>query len=262
MIELGLAKRNVIVPVCANSLDVPVRSAMEGIMGRVWVPDLENPSFCLIKLGTFAYVLGVPPKGERTLELLKVIRTECGGTFIKPENEHWINWMESSLEDGYRTVSRYALKYDEARFDREKLKSYAYSLPEGYVMKKIDRTLFRQLLKEDWSAPFVSNFENEDQFEKSGTGYGILKGKELVSGCSACGFSEGMMEMDAETKTEYRRKGLSACAAAKFLLDCLDRNLKPNWNTFSLHMVSVAKELGYTLDRDITVFQIAPEDFE
>jgi len=262
MIELGFAKRDVIVPICRDSREVLVRSAMEGRMGRVWVPGMESPSFCLIRLGSFSYPLGVPPKGAEALDLSKVLRTECRSSFITPQNDHWINWLDQNLNCAYRTVSRYALKNDETHFDRNRLQSFVNALPDEYHLKKIDHYFYRLALKEEWSADFVSNFENEKKFAEYGMGYVITKGKELVSGCSAYGFSEGMMEVEIDTKKEYRRMGLASCAASKFILDCLDKGLQPNWDAANLHSAALAEKLGYIQAGEYSVFQIGPEDFQ
>src|SRR5699024_7482625 len=54
MIELGRKKRDSIRSLCEGSREVLVRGAVEGTMGRVWVPKLENSSYCLIVTGDFA----------------------------------------------------------------------------------------------------------------------------------------------------------------------------------------------------------------
>ena len=260
MIELESRKRACIVPLCKNSREVLVRSAMEGAMGRVWVADQDTPSFCLVKLGDFSYVLGIPPRGKNALDLNKTLRTECVMTFITPENEFWSAWLENNLSWNYRKISRYALKNDETHFDPEKLKEYVKALPSEFTLKKIDRSIYRKVLKDDWSASLVENFADETQFLNSGMGYVILKDKEIVSGCSAYGYSDGMMSVEFQTRRDYRRQGLSRCAAAQFVLDCLKKGLKPNWDAASQHSVNLAEELGYTFDREYTVYQISSGD--
>lgn len=42
MIELGRKKRQAIQSICEESKEVLIRGAMEGTVGRVWVPKLEN----------------------------------------------------------------------------------------------------------------------------------------------------------------------------------------------------------------------------
>ena len=49
MVELGYSKRDIVIPICKDSKEVLVRSAMEGRMGRVWVDDLEKTEFLYSK---------------------------------------------------------------------------------------------------------------------------------------------------------------------------------------------------------------------
>ena len=45
MIELGKEKRQIIRPLCGQADHVLVHGAVRGYMGRVWVPELTNPSY-------------------------------------------------------------------------------------------------------------------------------------------------------------------------------------------------------------------------
>ena len=69
MVELGRMKRQTIEELCKENNEVLVRGAVDGTIGRVWVPQLGNSSYCLIVVGDFAYLMGLPPKGEWALDL-------------------------------------------------------------------------------------------------------------------------------------------------------------------------------------------------
>ena len=69
MVELGKAQRQSIEKLCMYSSEVLIRGAAEGTMGRVWVPELGFCPYCLIVAGDFAYLLGMPPRGARALDL-------------------------------------------------------------------------------------------------------------------------------------------------------------------------------------------------
>ena len=257
MIELGYSKRDIVVPLCENSTEVLVRSAMEGCMGRVWVYQLENPSFCIIKLGNYVYPIGLTPTGgERLLQLRALIINECNRAYITPQNEAWESWLKENLDCNYRMVSRYALKKDEQHFDKKVLKSYVESLSKDMKIKHIDKYAYKVALAEDWSSDFVSNFESESKFLEHGMGYVIYHNRQLVSGCSAYGVSEGMMEVTVATRKDYRRKGLAVACAAKFILDCMDKHIYPNWDAANFHSVELAQKLGYVFDKEYEVFQI------
>lgn len=256
MIELGKAKRQTIQSICRDSREVLVRGAMEGTMGQVWVPKLDHSSYCLIHAGRFAYVMGLPPNGAGALDLKTQIYESCSGDFIIPGDERWATWLEDEFFGLYRLVSRYALNKDEHHFDEAVLKEYEAQIPEGVCIKKIDEQLYHLALKEEWSRGFCGNFEDEHHFMEAGLGYVALKDDEIISGCSAYGFSEGMMEIEIWTRKDYRRQGLALACASAFLLDCLSRGLIPNWSPSNQHLVELAERLGYVYEKEYQVYQL------
>lgn len=260
MIELGMGRRELLTPLCADSREVLVRAAMEGSMGRAFVPILDAPSFCLIRVGAFSYLLGLPPHGAVSIDLYNTLCRECADTNITPENTLWSGWLEKMFQGRFRTVSRYSLRVPEESFDAALLRRCAEALPEGFSVRRFDAGLFSEALREEWSAPFVASFQDALQYQQCGMGYAVLKGKQLVSGCSAYAFSRGMMEVEVATEKRFRRLGLATCAAAHFLLDCMERKLRPNWDAANLASVGLAEKLGYFFEREYQVYQISVEE--
>lgn len=256
MIELGKSKRQTIQSICQDSREVLVRAAMEGNMGRVWVPDLCISSYCLIRVGEFVYLIGLAPKGESALDLKTQIYESCGGCLIIPADELWAAWIEEQLLGQYRMVSRYALKKDESHFDEVVLKQHVSDVMEGVQIKRIDKKLYHQVLKDEWSQDFCVNYEDEKHFLSTGFGYLALKGTEVISGCSSYGSSEGMMEIEIKTRKDYRRQGLALACGSAFVLECLQRGLIPSWDAENLHLVELAEKMGYVYDREYQVYQL------
>lgn len=259
MIELGREKRQTIRSICEESKEALVRGAVEGTVGRVWVPKLENSSYCLILVGDYAYLAGLPPKGSSALDLKSQIYQCAAHAYLIPQDELWADWLEEEFMGQIRKVSRYALKKEEHHFDTGVLKQYIHSIPKGIHIRQMDSTLYRQAFKQPWSYNLCMNFENEAHFTEKGFGYGAVKGKELIAGCSACGVSEGIVEVQVSTRKDYRRQGLALACSAAFLLECLEKNLIPNWSAVNLQSVGLAEKLGYVYDREYQVYQIKGE---
>ena len=253
MIELDFEQREVVRPLCEESREVLVRSAMEGSMGRVWVAKTQEPAFCLVRVGDFAYLLGLVPKGRRSLDLWGTLSRECNNAFINPQNELWARWLDETIDCNYRKLNRYALKKDISQFDPHKLQEFVDRLPKGYKLKKIGAGSYKKALENDWSYDFVGNFESRERFLEYGKGYVVYDGNRLVSGCSAYAYSLGMMEIMVATDPEYRRQGLALCASAKFLLDCMENGIYPNWDAANIPSVELAKRLGYIFDKEYRV---------
>lgn len=257
MIELGRMKRQAIMPICGDCKEVLVRGAVDGTMGRVWVPQLENSSYCLIVVGDFVYLMGLPPKGCGALDLkTQIYLMTNSNSLIYPQDERWEEWIEDQFMGQTRMISRYALKKDEHCFDVEQLKQYVAQIPKGIRIKRIDDRLYHQVLREAWSRDLCANFEDMKHFEASGFGYVAVKGREIVAGCSAYGASEGMMEIEVDTRKDYRRQGLALACSAAFLLECLEREIIPNWDAANLKSVGLAEKLGYIYDQEYQVYQL------
>lgn len=261
MIELGRMKRKTIAPICEDSKEVLVRGAVDGTMGRVWVPQLDHSSYCLIVVGDFTYLMGLPPKGQGAMDLkTQIYKTSTAKSLIYPQNERWAEWIETQFSGETRMVSRYALKKDEHHFDKEQLRQYVDGIPGELRIKRIDDRLYQQVLKEEWSRDLCANFEDLKHFQSSGFGYVAVRGREIVAGCSAYGASEGMMEIEVDTRRDYRRQGLALACSAAFLLECLDRHIIPNWDAANLKSVSLAEKLGYVYEQEYQVYQLRTQD--
>ena len=256
MIELGREKRQTVWSICEESEEVLVRGAADGTVGRVWVPKLENSSYCLVLVGDYAYLVGLPPKGSQALDLKGQLYECASHAYLIPQNERWADWLEEEFMGLLRKVSRYALKKEEHHFDIGVLKQYIHAVPREIRIKRMDSTIYRQARKHGWSHNLCMNFEDEEHFIQKGFGYAALKGKELVAGCSACGAGEGIVEVQVSTKKDYRRQGLALACSAAFLMECLEKNLIPNWSAVNLQSVGLAEKLGYVYDREYQVYQM------
>ncbi len=255
MIEIGRQKREVIRPFCEGNQEVLIRGAMEGAIGRVWVPKSDPVACCLIVAGDFAYLMGLAPRGAQALDLKSQIYESAYEGFLYPQDERWADWLEEAFAGELRLVSRYALKKEEHHFDTELLKRYTAAVPEGIRIKRIDQRIYRLARKAAWSRDLCSFFEDESHFMEQGFGYAAMKGRELTAGCSACRVSDGMMEVQMDTRKDWRRKGLALACAAAFVLECLEKNLTPNWDAESLPSVGLAEKLGYVFEKEYQVYR-------
>lgn len=256
MVELGREKRQCIQAICRESREVLVRGAVEGTMGRVWVPGLDGVPFCLIASGDFAYLLGLPPKGARALDLKSQLYQSASHALIFPENELWEQWLLEEFEGQLRMVTRYALKKDEHHFDTDRLKANVKAVPQGIRIRRIDERLYHLAMKEEWSRDLCSNFEDFKHFAACGFGYGAMKIHRLVAGCSAYGVSEGMMEIQVDTRKDFRRQGLALACSSAFVLECLEKKLIPNWDAANQQSVELAEKRGYVFEREYQVYQL------
>ena len=84
----------------------------------------------------------------------------------------------------------------------------------------------------------------------------ILKDGEPVSGASSYSSYNDGIEIEIDTKEEYRRQGLAYICAAALIVECLKRGKYPSWDAQNLWSVALAEKLGYHFDKEYTAYEV------
>ena len=91
-----------------------IYSALQKVMGKIYVTDLENPVSAFAFTGVFGFFAGEPDE--------ELVRNKPDGFVIMaPQNEAWAELIEK-VYPGANKVTRYAIKKD-TEFDVEALKA-------------------------------------------------------------------------------------------------------------------------------------------
>lgn len=228
-------------------------SAMQKIMGEVYVDDEEHPVSGAVVLGDFTFLAGRP---NRELMLWKSPQEEKGFMILVPESDDWNGMIEDCYKDRAKRVVRYAIKKERDIFDRERLEKAASTLPSGYRASLIDEDLFHQCLSLAWCRDGVANYSDYDLYSRYGLGVVILQGEEIVASCSSYSGFVGGIEVEVDTRADHRRQGLAYACAARLILECLERNWFPSWDAQNKMSVGLAQKLGYHFDREYTSYEI------
>lgn len=240
----------------AGCQDTMVWSCLSGIMGRIYGDSPENPRSAKAMLADFCFFAGEP---EREVVSFEPEGKKKGFLILVPGSEGWEKAIRQVYGKSARQRSRYATKKEPDIFDKKKLAKAAASLPAGYVLTEIDSRLFYKCREISWCKDFVAQYEDYGRFEKYGMGAVVLKDGEIVSGASSySGYGNGI-EIQIETREDFRRKGLAYAAGAQLILNCMERGWYPSWDAHTLESLSLAKKLGYRLDREYTVYEIGEE---
>lgn len=170
------------------------------------------------------------------------------------------NYGESLITQFYgekaKIVSRYAIKKEPHIFDKEKLEKVVASLPKQYTLSMIDERLYQMCKAEAWSADLVSQFSSYEKYQELGLGYVICKDNLIVSGASSYSRYREGIEIEIDTKEEYRKKGFAYACGAKLILECLKRNLYPSCDAQNKGSVALAEKLGYHYSHTYTAIEI------
>lgn len=225
-------------------------SCLHKVMGKIYTDSLENPISAMAVLGDFCFLAG---KANRELVLY-----ETGQKFVimVPEHKEWEDLIEDCHGERAKKVIRYAIKKEPDVFDRERLKAAVDALPEGYTLKMMNESLFWRCRGISWCRDWVSQYDDYAMYQKYGLGAVILKDGEPVAGASSYSGYPGGIEIEIDTREDYRRKGLAYICGAKLILECLDRGWYPSWDAQNRWSQALAEKLGYHFDCEYTAYEI------
>lgn len=228
-------------------------SCLQGVMGKIYANDLNKPTSAMAIIGDFTFFAGKP-----NMELVSYKPVWCTQTFMimVPQNEPWKSLITQFHGEKAKIVSRYAIKKEPHIFDKEKLEKAVASLPKQYTFSMIDEQLYQMCKTESWSADLVSQFSNYEKYHELGIGVVICHENVIVSGASSYSRYQKGIEIEIDTKKEYRRKGLAYMCGAKLILECLKRDLYPSWDAQNKSSVALAEKLGYHYSHTYTAIEI------
>ncbi|MBQ2582091.1 MAG: GNAT family N-acetyltransferase [Ruminococcus sp.] len=241
--------------------DSMIQSCFEGVYGELWCDDEDDPQTAVIVSGDFHYLAGKPAYAD---EVMAFAKDKPHAVFV-PSCDGWFGLLNASCDNSLRKVDRYHMRAPENGFDRQQLKQILKALRPLRLYAcdifPIGEKEFNECRKSSWAYSFVSNFSDYKEFEQHGFGFVIKHLGKIVSGTSTyCYYSRGV-EVEVSTDKEYRMRGLAKVTAARFILECVDRGLAPNWDARNMASVSIARKLGFVLHDTYTAYEFkVPDD--
>ena len=226
-------------------------SCLQGIMGEIHTNLSEDAAMAI--LGDFAFYAGNPSE-----ELVQYKPECCKQNFIimVPQNAGWAELIEKCYEKKAKKVTRYEIKKEMEIFDKEKLQRAVEELPSGYVLKKIEEAEYNMCRENDWANDLVSQYKEYKAYKNSGLGIAVLKAGELVAGASSYSRYDKGIEIEIDTREDYRRKGLAYACGAKLILECLEKGLYPSWDAQNKWSVALAEKLGYHFSHEYVAYEV------
>jgi len=228
-------------------------SCLQGYMGNAWADDIQNPKSAQIITGDFCFFAGVP-----NIELVKNIpeyfSSQC--ILMTPQNDEWSNLIDKEYSTRCQRFMRYAIKKEPDIFDIDKLNKYVKSIHEEYKIVEIDECIYIAVQKEEWSKDLCSQFSSYSEYKKLGLGFVIMHNADIVCGASSYTVYDKGIEIEIDTKEEFRRKGLALACASKLILECLNRGIYPSWDAANKESVALSEKLGYHFDNEYVTYAV------
>lgn len=226
-------------------------SCLQGHMGKLVTDKEVDPQSARIVIGDFVFLAGNPYP-----EFFKELKR---GKLLIPKDTAWEECIEEYYGNSVNKMFRYAIKKELNVFDKQRLLGYVEALDSSYELRLFDEEVFAMARKEQWAEDLCSQFQDYEDYQRRAVGVAILKNGNLVAGASPYAVYDGGIEIEIDTKPEYRRKGLATVCGAKLILECLQRNLYPSWDAHDLRSVALAEKLGYHMDFPYVTYELLGE---
>lgn len=240
----------VIAPLFSGWEETMVWSCLQGCMGKAFaIAGRENTS-SMIMIADFCFLAGEPNR-ELVAYIAEAANKEY--IFVVPREAAWNIYVEEIFGEKQSKTNRYSIRKDTV-FDEGKLRRYVEMLPKGYELKRMDREIYKKVLREEWSKDFCAAFSDEKQFEENGMGVVAVLGEEIAAGASSYTFYRKGIEIEIDTKEAHRRKGLATACGAALILDCLKAGKYPSWDAIDLRSAALAEKLGYRIEKAYTTY--------
>lgn len=228
--------------------------------GKIYVDNLDKPRVAIIwAIGCMYYIIGDTDNEDFNSSLDTFITNVlgpdslaiCGGTHfgitICQDENKWTRNLNA--------IFNYRNPYKEYRyyyvFDKNKYKNYENDLPEGYIIKRIDKDIINNDLENLIVNDILGDFWiSVDNFLDKGIGFCVLKENKIISNCFS-GYVSGEFH-DIVIRTygeENERKGFATSVSRAFIDCCILNNITPCWSTDEENISSqkIAEKCGFKL---------------
>lgn len=226
-------------------------SCLQKVMGTIYAEDPEHPGSAMAWIADFCFTAGKPNR-----ELVSYWPGTTDFVIMTPADENWAALIRDVYGERAVQVTRYAFYKEPEVFDTMKLNNAVEALPDGYVLRMMDKELYESCQAQAWSCDWVSQYPDYAAYQEWGLGAVILREGEIVAGASSYTAYQGGIEIQIDTREDYRRQGLAYICGAKLILECLKRGLYPSWDAQNLYSAALAGKLGYRFSHEYTAFEV------
>lgn len=245
--------KNIIESLFQGWQETMIWSCLQGYMGKAYVDDIIAPKSAQIVIADFTFFAG---EANRELVCNALVNYKNNFTIMVPQNNNWSNLIEEVYGEKAKKVCRYATKKEEDAFQIDKLNKIVESLESSFKIQPINKEIFNAIGKLNWAADLCSQFSSYEEYEKLGVGFVITKDKEIVSGASSYTRYANGIEIEIDTREDFRRRGLALVAGARLILECINNNLYPSWDAQNKESLMLAEKLGYHFDKEYDAYEV------
>ena len=130
------------------------------------------------------------------------------------------------------------------QFDVDQLRRFCQALPGGFELRQVRLEELPQFTT-DLDRALIYNFRSHEEFITRAVGMGILHQGRFFSGAAAAEVGGGKIEIEIQTRREFRRRGLARAVAAALILYGLEHGIEACWDAANEPSSALARQLGF-----------------
>lgn len=216
----------------------------------MWVDDIENPNIALVysfAVGGFSIV--GEPRDLATYHKLEVFMKKEMFPQLKSKG---VSYFEFSIES--KAAKPYILEFlkngsfqseDEYKFRRNIQFEKSISIPEGYLISKVDIKFLARLKDghfanhEFLSERLLESWSSYESFMCSSVAFVAVLKRRIVAVIIGTARFGKIISIDIETEKNHRNKGLAFILTQYFVNECIDNELLVQWDCMASNKASL-----------------------
>jgi RimJ/RimL family protein N-acetyltransferase len=239
-------------------------AALEQNTGDLWLDNEDKPETAMVFTDSTCYIDGVSIKPNAIKRICEWICDKQKAIYeVVLQNKSLEVFTDESLRQiipdtkyTYKKTERHLMEIDVNKIDTLKLLKFVNEIPNEYMLKDIDETMYHSAMQDIFLSQFVKEFRDDSDFVKNGFGFILLCSGEIIGGISSYVRYKTGVEVQIAVHPKHRGKHLARSLGAVFLLECQKRKLYPWWDCANPASERIAEQLGYTLKQVNCTYRI------
>lgn len=172
--------------------------------------------------------------------------SNCEYVEIVSSNPKWYDhFIKNSPKKNFMKKRRV---FDSSSISTDNLNKILSQAPSNCSVERLTLS-HKDFLQNDYLyEDIIGSFESYEDLMDKGVSFGLFEDGKLAAICSSFSRLSDGIEIEIDTKPEFRKKGYASIVAASALKYCLENGLVPHWDAANDISCCLAKKLGYTLD--------------
>lgn len=220
--------------------DYSIDCAIEAQMGRAFVDDPAHPTAYRIVTGPFWYLAGDAhsPGGRR---MIAGLPRYC---FLMPSSPGWLEAAQEIFGGGLLPFTRF--RFDTAGLSVPHLEGLLQESRYGDCLVPLDLGLAARLAGLPQSCLELSDYDSPEDFVERGFGFAAVGGSQVLGVAYSSLVCSRGIEVSIYVEEPFRRQGVATGLGSRLVLECLRRDLRPNWDAANPESYRLAKKLGFS----------------